>query len=86
MSLTPESAALLEHVADILTRMEGCIVSVLALNPGDTLVLRSQYKLSQAAYERLSSSMKELFPDHKYALLECGLSLEVLRPMEIDHA
>lgn len=53
--------------------------TILRLEPGDILVIKSDRRVSRALLERLQGRMQERFPEHKVLVLEAGLSLEVVR-------
>ena len=52
----------------------------LELQEGDTLVVRSQYSLSQSNIQYIQESFEINFPGRKVVVLSNGLELGILRP------
>jgi hypothetical protein len=57
-------------------------LSVLHLQPGDVLVLRSNDRLPREAVTEVSNRMRQVFPNHKTVILD-QLDLGVVRQGEI---
>ena len=57
-------------------------LSILNLQPGDRVILRSRRRVSDSAYEHLKQSVEELFPGHRVVILEEGLEIFVARDKE----
>jgi len=57
---------------------------VVRLQPGDVIVLSTSKRLTMEAVDVLRERLGELFGDHRVAILEDGLSLEVLRKERFD--
>lgn len=53
-------------------------VERLTLKPGDVLVVKVPSRLSPEARAGLRESLRALFPEHKCAILEEGMTLEVV--------
>jgi hypothetical protein len=60
--------------------IDGLDVSVLKLQPGDTIVLRTDSNMPFETMERLKANVEYLFPDVKVMVLMDGLTVDgVLR-------
>ena len=57
-------------------------LTVLTLQPGDIILLRSPHRVSQFMCETLTARCKKEFPGHKVLVLEDGLELSILRPAD----
>lgn len=53
--------------------------SILRLEPGDRIIVKSERRIPRSAFLRLKSQLQERFPDNDVVVLEAGVSLEVLR-------
>lgn len=54
-------------------------VKILRLRPNDTIVVSCLLRLSDQEYEDLGTRLREHFPDNPIAVLEGGMTIEVLR-------
>lgn len=54
-------------------------VAILRIQPGDTIVLKTERSVSDIAYQHITASMKEMFPENKTLILEEGLDLSIVR-------
>ena len=57
-------------------------LSVLRLEPGDIIVLRSPRMLQLDAVKRLSAEAQARFPDNKVLVLMDGVDIGVVRPVD----
>lgn len=48
------------------------------VGPGDVIVLKSKFQLSQKYYDHIMDVAKENFPDHKVVILEEGMDIQVV--------
>ena len=66
--------------------VEAAEIRVLRIQPGDTLVLRYQERLSDAEFselsERLAEKFKPRYPDVEFAIVEGGAEFIVVRKDE----
>lgn len=54
-------------------------VRILRLEPGDVLLLTTPYRISDADFEYIRDRFAEQMPGHRMALLENGMTLDILR-------
>lgn len=55
-------------------------VGVLALDPGDALVVYSTHSLRREFYERIKHELEKTFPGHTVIVMDRGLELEIITP------
>ena len=51
--------------------------------PGDVIVVRTNWSLSNEGYERLKDSVGHLFPNNRIAVLEENIELAIIRGEKI---
>lgn len=51
-------------------------LSTLTLNPGETLVVRCQQRISMEGIERIRGALQPYFPNNALLILDSGLTLE----------
>lgn len=56
----------------------------LELKPGDILVLKVDFKLSDSARNALYREIRAAFPDHRILILDTGIDMGVLSPTLMD--
>jgi hypothetical protein len=66
-------------VSDIEIRVAD--LTVLNLEPGDTILLKTQRYFDEDEYDRVARKFRELFPGHELLVLEGGAEFAVLRPV-----
>jgi hypothetical protein len=65
-------------------RIEFLPASIITIEPGDVLVLRTRFKLPAEAIERLRADVERAFgKETRAVVLEDGMSLDVLRKAEV---
>lgn len=57
-------------------------VAKLALQPGDTLVVRCPHELKVEQGRQIAEHLKNVFPGHKILVFPAAFSLEIVRPGE----
>lgn len=78
-------------MAELETRLETIVVELanLVLNPGDTLVVKADTKLSALQEERLRRQLNDFLklPERgvKTLILPKGMDLEILKAQETTH-
>lgn len=54
-------------------------VKILRLQPGDTIVCRTERRLTDEEFAKIGENLKRCFPDSRVAVLDGGATIEVLR-------
>jgi hypothetical protein len=55
-------------------------VATINLQPGDKIILKTKYRVSDITTEKLKDSFAEFFPDHEpIIILEEGMDIQVVR-------
>lgn len=57
-------------------------LSRVALEPGDTLLVRSPHMIDSATADAWKAKLGEYFPGHQVVVLGGGLELSVVRPVK----
>jgi len=65
-----ELTALVDRLANLVGRFDGCTIRVLSLQPGDVIVLESSQRLSERAYEHLAKQANEQWPNNRFVILD----------------
>lgn len=58
-------------------------VRILRLQPDDVLLLSTKRRLSYAEFDEIEKYAGAAFPGHRCAILEDGMTLDVLRKQEV---
>jgi hypothetical protein len=67
---------------EVIINVEAAKIAKLELKPGDTIVLSHALKLSFEIMGRLKSQLESIFPGHRVLVLDKGLDLSVVTPVE----
>lgn len=68
--------------ADVYIELKLADLSRLDLRPGDVLVFRHEKRISQASVRYIKDECAKAIPGHRVMVLDDGLELAVLRPVE----
>lgn len=74
------SRILAKQIIDELASMDidDVAISVLRIQPGDTIILKTKLRLSKLAIEHLKVLIENNFPGHNCLVLEEGLEIEII--------